>query len=180
MLTGTSPFRDSTPLATAGRILSFDPAPVSELVPDIDASLSDLLDRLLAKDPEERPGDAESVAQALERMIGAPPSQTRAGAPTASEIDAEIEGLYDRIILLSEESAVEPATSDEELDRAFARLVELQAAEAERFRERFEASLEMPIDAGEQILARARKLREELESLATGDATRGKSHTPQA
>jgi len=178
LLTGSSPFRDSTPLATASRIISFDPEPVSELVPEVDPSLSELVDRLLAKDPEDRPRDAESVARALERMIGAPQSPTSAGAPTASDIEAEIERLYDRIILLSEESEAEPATRDQEIERAFARLLKLQAAEAEAFRERFEASLEMPIDAGQQILARARRLREELESLAAGDAAAGSSDTP--
>ncbi len=177
LLTGTSPFRDSTPLATASRILSFDPEPVRELVPEVDASLSEVIDRLLAKDPEERPPDAESVARELERMIEAPPPRTAAGIPTASDIEAEIERLYDRIILLSEESEMESATKDEEIERAYARLLELQSAEAERFRERFEASLEMPIDAGEQILARARRLREELESLAAGDAASEGSDT---
>ncbi len=36
--------------------------------------------------------------------------------------------------------------------------------EAEEFRREFEAELEMPIDAGERILARARELRNELEA----------------
>jgi hypothetical protein len=65
-----------------------------------------------------------------------------------------------------------------EVEAAFARLLELQAAEADRFRERFEASLEMPIDAGEQILARARRLREELEDLAARDTAPGSSDIP--
>ncbi len=175
LLTGTSPFRGSTPLATASRILSFDPQPASELVPEVGSSLSELIDRLLAKDPEARPRDAESVARELERMLETPPSS---GAPAAADLEAEIERLYDRIILLGDDSELEPAARDEEIKHAYARLLELQAAEAESFREHFEASLEMPIDAGEQILARARRLREELESLAAGDAAAELSGSP--
>lgn len=73
---------------------------------------------------------------------------------------------------------MEGATRGEEIERAYARLQELQAAEAMSFRERFEASLEMPIDAGQQILDRARRLREELEDLAASDAAAGDSDTP--
>jgi serine/threonine protein kinase len=178
LLTGISPFRDSTPLATASRILSLDPVPVRELVPEVDASLAELIDLLLAKDPEQRPRDADWVARELDRMIEGTAPQTAAGAPAAAEIDAEIERLYDQIIHLSEESTMDRSMRDKEVEGAFARLLELQAAEADRFRERFEASLEMPIDAGEQILTRARRLREELEDLAARDTTPESSDTP--
>lgn len=177
LLTGTSPFRDSTPLATASRILSFDPEPVSELVPEVDRRLSDLVDRLLAKDPEDRPRDAESVAQELERMVEAR-MPTDARGPVESNLELEIERLYDRIILFSEDSEADSATREAEIERAHARLLELQAAEAEDFRMRFEASLDMPIDAGDRILTRAERLREELESLAAGDAASDSSDTP--
>lgn len=95
-------------------------------------------------------------------------------------VEADEQDLVDRIILLSGESEREPgsAVKEEELERAFSRLLEFQTAEAERFRERFEASLEMPMDAGEQILDRARRLREELEDLAASDGTAENSDTP--
>jgi serine/threonine protein kinase len=178
LLTGISPFRDSTLLATASRILSLDPVPVRDLAPEVDASLAEFIDQLLAKDPEKRPGDADRVARELDRMVERTASQTAAGAPAVADLEAQIEQLYDRIIHLSEDSAMDPSMRDQEVEGAFARLLELQAAEAERFRERFEASLEMPIDAGEQILARARRLREELEDITARDTAPGSSDTP--
>jgi serine/threonine protein kinase len=178
LLTGISPFRASTPLLTASRILSLDPVPVRELASEVDASLEELIDRMLAKEPEQRPGDAGWVARELDRMVEGTASQTAAGAPAATDLEAQIERLYDQVIHLSEDSAMDPSMRDQELESAFARLLELQYAEAEKFRESFEASLEMPIDAGEQILAQARRLREELEDLATKDTAPGSSDTP--
>jgi hypothetical protein len=174
MLTGISPFRDTTPLATASRILSLDPVPVGEIDPAIDPELSMLVDRLLAKEAAERPADAATVARELERCIGG--SRSAPGASTASSVEDEIERLYDEIVSLIRDRSAEAASPA--LERAYARLIELQTAEAEQFRQRFEQSLEMPIDAGERILARARELREELEDLATSDAAVRNAHNP--
>jgi len=158
MLTGESPFRDSTPLGTASRIVSLDPVPACELNPEVDPRLSALIDRLLAKEPEDRPSSAAPVVRELEALL----SQS----PDAPPIEDQIESLYDEIIALTRESS--PRT--DEIEQAYARLQELQLAEARQYRERFEASLNMPIDAGEQILARARALRKELEDLASSDS----------
>ncbi len=83
-------------------------------------------------------------------------------SPASSQrLGDEIERLCEEITVLTREQAEIGATSGEdEIERAFARLLELQTAEADMFSHQFEANLNMPIDAGEQILARARALRE--------------------
>ena len=87
------------------------------------------------------------------------------------DIDEQIEHLYDKLIALAQQQPAEDGSlPDEEVERCYNRLLELQTAEAERFREQFEASLAMPIDAGAQVLGRIRALREELEDLASSDA----------
>lgn len=90
-----------------------------------------------------------------------------------NDIDEQIEHLYDKLIVLAQQQPVEDgAPPDEEIERYYARLLELQAAAAERFREQFEASLAMPIDAGAQVLTRIRTLKEELEDLFRREAGR--------
>ncbi len=169
LLTGASPFRDSTPLGTISRILSLEPPPVSELNPAIEPVLSRLIDRLLAKEPEDRPPSAAVVARELEAIVG------RVGGPGRQQmeqpdVEEQIEQLYDEIIALArEQPAGNEVHRDETLERSYAKLLELQRAEAERFRERFEDSLAMPIDAGEKLLDRLRALREELEDPASSD-----------
>jgi hypothetical protein len=169
LLTGISPFRAQTPLETAGRISSLDPAPARDLDPGLPAGISELLERLLAKESEDRPAHAVTVVCALESALG---SHGPAGPPPRTDeasLEDEIERLYDEILALVHEQTADGQPRDEEIERAYARLRELQAAEAREFRARFEASLAMPIDAGKQILERARALRAELEDLASAD-----------
>jgi hypothetical protein len=86
------------------------------------------------------------------------------------DIERKIEHLYDRLIALAQQQPAEDGTlPDEEIERCYDKLLELQTAEAERFREQFEASLAMPIDAGAKVLARIRGLKDELEDLASSD-----------
>ncbi|HEX3552918.1 MAG TPA: protein kinase [Thermoanaerobaculia bacterium] len=65
MLTGVSPFLAATPRETLQRVLNYQPPPVAAVRADVPAGLSDLIARLLAKAPEERPQDAETVVRAL-------------------------------------------------------------------------------------------------------------------
>lgn len=100
------------------------------------------------------------------RIIGdRPESMADRLEPYLQNVEDQIEDLYEEIIALAHE---EPAEAPM-LERAYARLRELQMAEARQYREWFEASLNMPIDAGDRILARARTLREELEDTASSD-----------
>jgi tetratricopeptide (TPR) repeat protein len=65
LLTGRSPFRGSDLLETLQRVAGHRPPPVRESRPEIPGALSDLVDRLLAKRPEERPASAGEVAREL-------------------------------------------------------------------------------------------------------------------
>jgi serine/threonine-protein kinase len=65
LLTGRSPFRGRDSLDTLQRLAAHQPPPVRELRPEIPQPLSDLVDRLMAKLPEERPSTATEVAYAL-------------------------------------------------------------------------------------------------------------------
>jgi hypothetical protein len=187
LLTGVSPFRDSTPLATISNIVSLEPAPANELNPAVPPALSALLERLLAKRSADRPPSASMVVRDLESLCKT--SACQGGRPAAAEpvgqgsIEEQIDVLYDEIIALTETGqAGEEKHREQEIERAYARLRELQEAEAREFRERFEASLEVPIDAGDQILGRARALRKELEDLATSNpaASQGDGPPPSA
>ncbi|MFL6262753.1 MAG: protein kinase domain-containing protein [Thermoanaerobaculia bacterium] len=65
LLTGCSPFRGNDLLDTLQRVVGHRPPPVREVRPEIPRALSDLVDRLLAKRPEERPASAGEVAREL-------------------------------------------------------------------------------------------------------------------
>ncbi len=74
MLTGHHPFQAQTPLDWMTRICGFRPPAVATLRPEVPASVSDLVGRLLAKQPAERPASALEVADVL-----AAESATRTG-----------------------------------------------------------------------------------------------------
>ncbi len=69
-LTGCSPFLGPSLEDTLSRICTLRQKPVSELRPDVPPMLSDLVDDLLAKEPELRPRNADAVVRSLERVAG--------------------------------------------------------------------------------------------------------------
>ncbi|MEM8994217.1 MAG: protein kinase [Acidobacteriota bacterium] len=69
-LTGQSPFKAHNTLATLKQVMLHKQRPVHELNPEVSYELSDLIDRLLSKDPSERPQNAEEVALAFGRVTG--------------------------------------------------------------------------------------------------------------
>lgn len=80
-LTGRSPFAAASDDESLRRLLTEPPAPVAELRPEVPAGLSEVVDRLLEKDPARRPDDAAVVATELgsfARDLDEPPE----GAPT--------------------------------------------------------------------------------------------------
>jgi len=68
MVTGTSPFRRPTLAETLTRVCVHRQTSVGELRPVVPAELSQLIDRLLAKEPEDRPSDAAEVVGVLRRL----------------------------------------------------------------------------------------------------------------
>jgi len=65
MVTGDSPFRDETLVRTLKRVCLVRQKPARAVDPRVPAELSDLIDRLLEKEPEGRPGSARQVADEL-------------------------------------------------------------------------------------------------------------------
>ncbi len=81
-LCGRTPFAASRMLANLAAILFLDPVPVSVHCPEAPAALIDLLDRMLAKDPDERPANAAQVEAEL-AALGDLPETPRRAVPRA-------------------------------------------------------------------------------------------------
>jgi hypothetical protein len=70
MATGELPFQGTDSMATLIAAAVDQPKPPIEIRPELDPALSDLVMRLLAKDPAQRPHSAEATAQVLEAIEG--------------------------------------------------------------------------------------------------------------
>jgi hypothetical protein len=68
LCTGSSPFAGASPRETLAAQLTRDPEPLHEVAPEVPRTLSDLVMRCLAKDPNDRPQRAEIVLQELDAM----------------------------------------------------------------------------------------------------------------
>ncbi len=73
MCTGKQAFAAGNSIATLKRVCEETPRPVRELNPDIPEPLADVVEKLLAKKPEERYQSAAEVAQVLEELLAKPP-----------------------------------------------------------------------------------------------------------
>jgi tetratricopeptide (TPR) repeat protein len=69
-LTGQSPFKAHNTLATLKQVMLHRQLPAKQLNSRVPADLSDLIDRLLEKDPADRPQSAQEVAGAFGRLTG--------------------------------------------------------------------------------------------------------------
>ncbi len=67
-LTGRAAFTGHNAVAVLAAVMMTDPPPVRSVRPEIPRAVEDLVTRLLAKDPAERPANAESVLVALESL----------------------------------------------------------------------------------------------------------------
>ncbi len=65
---GYNPFRGGSLRATLGRTMTVHPEPLVDLYPDVPEAFSNLVNRLLLKDPSQRPADAQEVAAELEQL----------------------------------------------------------------------------------------------------------------
>ena len=92
MAVGGKPFDGDNTLSLMTSIVSAEPPPPAALVPEVPPALSDLILRLLAKNPAHRPATADEVAAELGALGGVPaaPSGWHAAAPADpwSEIDS--------------------------------------------------------------------------------------------
>jgi len=72
MLSGQTPFHGDNPLAILKRVLAETPPPLSVYHADLPPALTGLVDRLLAKNREARPRNAEEVARSLSEIADLP------------------------------------------------------------------------------------------------------------
>jgi Leucine-rich repeat (LRR) protein/tRNA A-37 threonylcarbamoyl transferase component Bud32 len=68
LCTGERPFAAADALAVLHRLATHTPAPLRQVNPAVPVALSDLVMQLLAKNPEDRPGSAQAVAEALQSI----------------------------------------------------------------------------------------------------------------
>ncbi|MEL7059923.1 MAG: protein kinase [Acidobacteriota bacterium] len=68
-LTGQSPFKAHNTLATLKQVMLHRQTPAHQMRAAVPVELSELVDRLLEKDPEDRPQSAEEVAAAFGRLV---------------------------------------------------------------------------------------------------------------
>jgi putative peptide modification system cyclase len=73
---GHSPFKAQNTLATLKQVIIHQQPPTREMNPEVPPELSDLIDRLLEKSPDDRPQSAGEVAEELARITGQPSSGT--------------------------------------------------------------------------------------------------------
>ncbi len=71
LLSGVSPFAAPSPTATMTAQLTRVPEPLHQLHAEIPPALSDLVQHCLAKSPEDRPPDAQSILHELDAISGA-------------------------------------------------------------------------------------------------------------
>jgi len=80
LVTGRHPFRGPTPLDTLSAILTRHAPPPSSLKPGVAPALEAILDRMLAKDPADRPASAATIAAELAGLDGASAATPQAAA----------------------------------------------------------------------------------------------------
>ena len=86
LLAGESPFHAETPVATMLRHTQ-EPVPDIRLArPDVPADLATVIDRLLQKDPADRPQTAEEVVEALRGVAPLAPAAATQVLPAATEV----------------------------------------------------------------------------------------------
>ncbi len=90
LLTARSPFQERTTIGTLARVKTHEQPPVRRLNPEIPPRLSELVDQLLAKEPEDRPDSAGKVVEALARIAEASPLYRDPSLPPATPRVGEI------------------------------------------------------------------------------------------
>ena len=93
LLSGQSPFAGPSPRETMAAQLTRDPKPLHEVNPSVPPSMSALVMRLLAKDPDLRPASAEAVLEELDAMTVAVGPATPASGGVAGIIAAPARSL---------------------------------------------------------------------------------------
>jgi serine/threonine protein kinase/predicted ATPase len=86
MATGRPPFEGKTALAIMSAVTTQTPPPAGDLNPALPAAFTELLGRLLAKQPGGRPGSADAVVQELHAIERGVLSTTHASTPAHTQV----------------------------------------------------------------------------------------------
>lgn len=90
LLTGRVPLRGATPLETATMHLHVAPPALGPLVPDAPAGLVVLVERLLSKQPDGRPKDADEVIATLGGLLRVSDAAIQITQPASEPVDATL------------------------------------------------------------------------------------------
>jgi eukaryotic-like serine/threonine-protein kinase len=90
LCTGTMPFTGDTTMSLLMSLGLDSPKPVGELNPDMPVALSDLVARLLEKEPAKRPQSAREVVQAIQAISRAPVERAAGFTPAVGTNPAGI------------------------------------------------------------------------------------------
>ncbi|MAG94664.1 MAG: hypothetical protein CMJ48_13095, partial [Planctomycetaceae bacterium] len=89
MCTGRPPFRADSTIAVIRRVCDDTPRPIQQVNPDIPGWLAAIIDKLLAKDPDQRFGSATEVAELLGQHLAhiQQPSEVPQPVPVLQTVD---------------------------------------------------------------------------------------------
>lgn len=110
MIVGRVPFDGADFAEIFDQHLETPPERVDALVSDVPPELADLIDWMLKKQPDERPPDAKTVADQLDRLLTDMPSQTIAESPEPAITDSGLEGETTKVYSPLHTKAIEPQT----------------------------------------------------------------------
>lgn len=85
MATGRLPFRGPTSMAVLIALTTEAPPPVKTLAPQIPTAVANLIDRLLSKEPADRPQSAAEVSATLRQIVK--DSQAKKASPAAPPVE---------------------------------------------------------------------------------------------
>ncbi|HEY4562262.1 MAG TPA: serine/threonine-protein kinase, partial [Thermoanaerobaculia bacterium] len=94
-LTGISPFEAESSVSTLSRVILYRQTPVHTLNPAVPWQLSQLIDRLLEKNAELRPGSAAEVRRELAEIAARLTTTSSSGAPAGGTVATEVPTLVD-------------------------------------------------------------------------------------
>jgi class 3 adenylate cyclase len=94
MVAGRPPFTGGDAVSIIGRHLNADPVAPSHHNDAVPAALDELILRLLAKSPDERPDSAASTREALEAIRDAPPEPERPKQSEENPLEALAGGIF--------------------------------------------------------------------------------------
>ncbi|MFW5966978.1 MAG: serine/threonine protein kinase [Persicimonas sp.] len=99
MLTGTLPFADESATRVMAMHMTREPPSIEERAPDVDfpRGLADLVDRLMAKEPDDRPESAEEVREALDEVIARADAEPTGLTAHTRELAARSTGALKRV-----------------------------------------------------------------------------------